>query len=384
MAIKATSSGICIDSFAAAGTKEGRYGVAMIYNPQVCKTAAVFTKSSLKGAHIAVDERRLLTGMQAVIINSGNANAYVEGGEFDAEEMCGIAAKLLGVDKRKVGVASTGITGRKIDLGKIKEVAGKVAPTLRNSAEGSMKAALAIMTTDTKPKMVSFEYKGIKVGAIAKGSGMIAPNMATLLCFVTTNADLPRKELQKALEAGVEESVNMLVIDGDMSPNDTVLLLSDGKKACSRRDFQIILDHTLKEMTKLLAKDGEGAGKFLEVEVRGVATKEKARSAAKAIVSSSLVKSAFCGENPNWGRIIAAVAAKEKIRLVRASLAFESGGLKAYVLKRGKSMSLAKAEKVLKEQDIRVILDLGEGREKATAWGCDLTEEYVQINAEYN
>jgi len=384
MAIKATSSGICIDSFSASGAKIGRYGVALIHNPTVCRTAAVFTKSSLRGAHIAVDERRLSTGMQSVIVNSGNANAYVEGGERDAEEMCRIAGGLLGVDRKLVGVASTGITGRKIDTGKIREVAEKVAASLKNSGEGSMKAAQAIMTTDTKPKMVSYEYKGIKVGAIAKGSGMIAPNMATLLCFVTTNADLPRKELQKALSESVEGSVNLLVIDGDMSPNDTVLLLSDAKKPCNRRDFQYLLDHALKEITKLLAKDGEGAEKFLEVVVKGVATKQKARSAAKAIVSSSLVKSAFCGENPNWGRIIAAVAAKEKIKLVRASLAFESGDTKAYVLKRGKSMKLEPAEKVLKARDIRVILDLGEGKESATAWGCDLTEEYVRINAEYN
>jgi glutamate N-acetyltransferase/amino-acid N-acetyltransferase len=283
-----------------------------------------------------------------------------------------------------VGVASTGITGRRIDLGRIEELAEKVAPMLSRSAAGSMGAAKAIMTTDTVPKQLSYEYKGLKVGAIAKGSGMIAPNMATMLCFITTNADLPRSRLQDTLEECVDASFNMMVVDGDTSPNDTVLLLSDRTQKCNPRNFRLLLAHLLEEMTKLLVKDAEGATKFLEVEVVGARTDAAAKDIAKTIVSSPLVKSAFCGENPNWGRMIAAASRKEKIKLEKIDLTYESEAGRAQVVKKGAGLPLKKAEQVLKSREIRVRLNLNDGKGSATAWGCDLTEEYVRINAEYN
>lgn len=384
MKIKSTNFGVCIDSFRAYGIKEGKYGVAIICNDVLCEAAAVFTKSSIKGAHIKADKRRLSGGIQALIVNSGNANAYVKDGYRDAEKICEIAAKILDLDKEKVGLASTGITGRRIDVEKIKAIAEKVKRKLTNSPEGSIKAAEAIMTTDRVPKQLSFEYKGIKVGAIAKGSGMIAPNMATMLCFITTNAAIPREKLQKTLKESVEDTLNMLVVDGDTSPNDTVLLLSNKRKECRIEDFKRILMHLLEEMAKKLAKDGEGATKLIEVEVTKAKNKMKAKKIAKAIVSSPLVKSAIAGENPNWGRIIAAASSKEKIELKKIDLRYESELGTAEVLNKGDFRPLDKAEKVLKGKEIRITLSLNEGKYSATAWGCDLTEEYVKINAEYN
>lgn len=384
MEITSRDSGLCIDGFKAYGVKEGRYGVALIVGEQVCDSAAVYTTSSVKGAHITVDQGKVDTGLQAVIVNSGNANAYIKEGVEDAEKMCEIAARELGIDKKHVGVASTGITGRKLDLDKIAELAEKAASKLTNSADGSRKAAEAIMTTDTKVKELCFEYKGLKVGGIGKGAGMIAPRLATMLCFLTTNADLRGEELQKALEKSVEDSFNMLVVDGDMSPNDTVLLMSNGKKTCSLDDFQYLLDHTTREMAKLMAKDGEGASKFLEVKVQGAKTRDDARTAAKAVISSSLVKTALYGENPNWGRILAAIGSRMEVDLEKLDLFFESGKQRAQVVEKGVGKDLKKAAEVLKNREIRVIVDLNEGDGKATAWGCDLTEDYVKINAGYN
>lgn len=375
---------MCIGGFKAYGVREGKYGVAFIVCDQVCDVAAVYTKSSVKGAHILVDEKKQSNGLQAIIVNSGNANAYVKDGVQDAERMCEIAAKELGIKAEHVGVASTGITGRKLDLEKIEKLVGKAVSKLTYSAEGSRKAAEAIMTTDTKVKELCFEHNGIRVGSIAKGAGMIAPDLATMLCFLTTNADLDREELQKALERSVEDSFNMLVVDGDMSPNDTVLLMSNRKKKCSLEDFQYILDHTTKEMAKLMAWDGEGATKFLEVEVKGARSREEAKAAAKAVTSSPLVKTAFYGENPNWGRIVAAVGSRIGFSLEKIDLFFESGKQRGQVVEGGVGGDLEKAAEILKNKEIKVIIDLNEGDWKATAWGCDLTEDYVKINARYN
>jgi glutamate N-acetyltransferase/amino-acid N-acetyltransferase len=384
MDIESLDSGICIDEFKASGIKEGRYGVALIVNDKICKTVGVFTRNSIKGAHITVDEERMENGLQAIVINSGNANACVRGGVKDAEMMCDMAGKELGIDPEHVGVASTGIIGRKLDLEKIEGLIRKISPELSNSPEGSEKAAKAIMTTDTKPKQVSFEYKGIRMGGIAKGSGMIAPDMATMLCFLTTNADLDRQTLQTALENAVNNSFNLLVIDRDMSTNDTVLLMSNRKRSCDPEDFQYLLNHVTKEITKLLAWDGEGATKFLEVDVEGARTDEDARKAAKAIVSSPLVKTALCGENPNWGRITAAMGSEIEFDFKKTDIIFESGEEKAYVVDGGETGDLEKAGEILKNKEIKIIVNLNTGRGKATAWGCDLTEEYVRINASYN
>ncbi len=382
--IKGIDSGICIDNFRAAGVREGKYGVALIVNDKICDTVGVFTRNSIKGAHILVDRGKIGNGFQAVIVNSGNANTCVLDGVADAEMMCEIAGRELGINPKHVGVASTGIIGRKLDIQKIEELTRKASSSLLNSPQGSKSAAEAIMTTDTRLKQVSFEYKGIKIGGIAKGSGMISPNMATMLCFLTTNANLSKETLKEALMRSVDESLNLLVIDGDMSTNDTVLLMSNRTKSCDPGDFQHLLNYTTREITKLIAIDGEGATKFLEVEVRGAKNREDARAGAKAILSSPLVKTAMFGENPNWGRIIAALGSKIKFEFEKVDILLESGKNTVYAVKKGDIGDLDIARDVLKGREIKVTVNLNSGSGKATAWGCDLTREYVDINASYN
>lgn len=384
MDIRSINSGICIDGFRAAGIKKGKYGVALIVNDKICEAAGVFTTNSIKGAHIPVDRKGLKNGFQTIVINSGNANACVKSGIRDAERMCEIAGRELDIDPKHIGVASTGIIGIKLDLERIENLIKKASLRLLNSPEGSESAAKAIMTTDTKLKQISFEYKGIKIGGIAKGAGMIAPNLATMLCFLTTNADLDRETLQRILERAVNDSFNLLVIDGDMSTNDTVLLMSNRRKSCNSKDFQYLLSYTTKEMAKLMAMDGEGATKFLEVELRGAKTANDARAGAKAIISSPLVKTAVFGENPNWGRIIAAMGSEINFDFEKTDILFESKKSKAYVVKKGKAMDLDKIRNILRGKEIRIVVNLNSGKEKAMAWGCDLTSGYIKINASYN
>lgn len=213
---------------------------------------------------------------------------------------------------------------------------------------------------------------------------MLAPNMATMLCFITTNADLSEKVLQECLKNAVDDSFNMISVDGDMSTNDTVLLLSSGKVKCAREDFQGLLSHLTKELAKLQVRDGEGATKFIEVVVQGAEDRKTARSAVHAIISSPLVKTAVYGGNPNWGRIAAAMGKVIEFDYARIDLSFESGGKRAAVVEKGDMRDLAPARDILKNKDIRIVVDLNCGKEKATGWGCDLTEGYIKINAEYN
>jgi glutamate N-acetyltransferase/amino-acid N-acetyltransferase len=322
--------------------------------------------------------------VQAVIANSGNANACVAGGLEDAKKMCEIAAKKLGISPEKVAVASTGIIGRKIDLAVIEKLADKASKGLSSSPEGSTNAARAIMTTDTKEKQLSFEYKGVDIGGICKGAGMIAPNMATMLCFITTNADLGSADLHDCLKKSADDTFNMLVIDNDMSTNDMVLLLSSGTVKCGKDDFQFLLSHLSRELAKMMAADGEGATKFVEVEVTGAKDKETARKAVKAIISSSLVKTAMHGENPNWGRIAAAMGSVIEYDFEKIDLYFSSGKEKAAVVEKGEMKDLASARKVLKNAKIKVSVNLNSGKESAVGWGCDMTSGYIKINAEYN
>jgi len=385
MDISKTDSGVCVDGFTAGGAKEGRYGVAIIAGDKPCRAAAVFTTNTMKAAPILLSMEKVAGGeLQAVIANSGNANACVAAGMDDAKKMCEIAAKMLSLSPDKVAVASTGIIGRKMDIGAIEKVADKVSKDLTDKPVGSLRAAKAIMTTDTREKSLSFKYKGIEAGGICKGAGMISPQMATMLCFITTDADVDPKTLQECLRNAVGDSFNMLVIDDCMSTNDMVLLLSSGKVKCAKEDFQTLLNHLTKELAKLLALDGEGATKYIEVEVRGAKDRETARKAAKAIISSSLVKTAVHGENPNWGRIAAAMGSVIKYDFEKIDLFFESGSEKAAVVVKGVMKELEPARKILKNKELRITVDLNSGKESAVGYGCDLTCEYIKINAEYN
>jgi len=387
-----TKTGICIDDFLAYGIRDEKYGVALIVNSESCETAAVFTKNTAKAAPVLLDIEKLKKGgkFRAIIANSGNANCCTKTGISDAEKMCEVASKKLkeinlNVNPDEILVSSTGIIGRKLDVSEIEKLINKIKINKENykSNSNSLDAAKAIMTTDTVPKEISIVHEGIKIGGILKGVGMIAPDMATMLCFLSTNADFEKEELQDALKNAVNDSFNMLVID-DMSTNDTVILMSNRKFKCSYGDFCHALNYACVELTKKMARDGEGATKFLEVEVSGAKTKDDARKGARAVISSYLVKSAMFGENPNWGRIAGALGTVIEFDFQKTDVIFESGEKSYCVVEKGEVKDLAPAAEILKNREIKVIVNLNSGDKKATAYGCDLSYGYVKINAEYN
>jgi len=376
-----TEDGVCIGNFRAYGVREGKYGVALILNDEVCESVGVFTKNKVNGASVPIDKEKLKRGgIRAVIANSGNANCCTKTALEDAKRMCEIAGEKLGIDADSILVASTGIIGKKLDVLKIKELVDKID----REHEGSSNASKAIMTTDTYPKQISVNYRGIKIGGVAKGAGMIAPDLATMLCFLTTNADFGKEELQTALENAVEDSFNMLSVDGDMSTNDTVILMSNRSHECKFEDFCYALNFVARELAKLIAKDGEGATKFLEIEVKNAKSRENARKGARAIISSPLVKTAIFGENPNWGRIVSALGSVIEVDFDKIDIIFSNDKDKTKVVEKGVTGDLEKAHEILKSREIRIVVNLHDGDENAVAYGCDLTYSYVKINAEYN
>jgi len=387
--INPCSEGICINKFKANGIKTEKYGVALIWNENLCDCAAVFTKNSIKANPVMYDIRQLKKRkkFRAIIVNSGNANACVKEGMKDVKEMCKIAAEKLKFNTDEILCESTGIIGKRMDIEKIR----KIVAQIDINEISSKNANKAIMTTDTKFKEICYEYKGIKIGGICKGAGMIAPNMATMLCFLTTNAKLSENEeenlkiLNDTLKEAVDESFNMISVDGCMSTNDCVILLSDGTKKCNVNDFKFLLKFSTKELAKKVVADGEGASKFLEVVVEGANTKKKAKKIAMSITNSNLVKAAFFGENLNWGRIISAAGSVAKINFNKIDLKFEDmdNNKSVEILNKGMQTKLENWD-IMKAKNIRIVLNLNEGKEKATAWGCDLTYDYVKINAEYN
>jgi glutamate N-acetyltransferase / amino-acid N-acetyltransferase len=384
MDFRETRYGVCMPGFRAWGVKRGKYGVALIVSDKVCDAVAVFTKNSVKAAPVKYTRKMVGNGVQAIVANSGNANCCVPNGLDDAQEMALEASRALGLKARNIAVSSTGIIGRRMDIAQVGELIAEVAGSLAPSPNGSLQAAKAIMTTDTRIKMYSAEYRGIKVGGICKGAGMIAPDMATMLCFITTNARLSRVQLQACLREAAESSFNMVSVDGDMSTNDTVLLLSNKTQKCKSDDFTRLLAHAMGELAKMIARDGEGASKFLEVEVKGARSVKDARLAVKAIINSPLVKTAFYGENPNWGRIVAAMGSRIKVDETKVDLSFHSGKSSAKLVSLGKIQNPDAAKAILANRNIGVLVDLREGKHSAVGWSCDLTPEYVNINAGYN
>lgn len=388
--IKNLSQGITINKFKATGIKEEKYGIALIWNENLCECAAVFTNNSIKANPVILDMQKIKNKkdkkFRAIIANSGNANACVDGIK-DAEEMCRLAAEKfkeinLDIKEEEILVASTGIIGKRMDMEKIKEI----IKNLNLNDSDSKKAARAIMTTDTKIKEISYEYKGIKIGGIEKGAGMIQPNMATMLCFLTTNADFDSKILKNCLKESVDQSFNMISVDGCMSTNDTVILLSDRTKKCDINDFKFLLNFATLELAKKIVEDGEGATKFIEIFVEGADSKRKASKIARAIANSNLVKTAFFGENLNWGRIISAAGSVENIEFKKISLKIIDLDTKKEVeiLEKGKIKISEEKSEIMKGKNLKIILNLNEGSEKATVYTSDLSFEYVKINAEYN
>lgn len=393
--MKKLDDGICaVQGVSASGIKEGKMGLAVILAEG--PAAGVFTRNRVVAAPVLLTRERIETEnhLSAVIVNSGCANAFTgDDGYLDAMEMASMLAGKLDIDPELVAVASTGVIGRRLDLGLIEKQLSEVLEAMGSSPGCSQAAAKAIMTTDTVSKEAAVELDcGIRIGAIAKGSGMIEPNMGTMLCFAYTDARVPADVLDAALRKAVDKSFNMVVVDGDTSTNDMVLFTAtckSGIKPCLEclDEFEEGVQYVLTELAKQMAKDGEGATKLIEARVTGAKEYEDASLAAKAIVRSPLVKSAIFGNDPNWGRVLAAAGySGAELEQDKLSLSFASGAGEVELVKVGEISGSASPE-LLKEimagEEIVITLDLGLGEESATAWGCDLTYDYVRINAEY-
>jgi glutamate N-acetyltransferase/amino-acid N-acetyltransferase len=372
--------------------------VAVIYSDVPARVGGVFTRNRIKAAPVLLSQKVVVGGLaQGVVANSGNANACTGlEGEETAALMALWMAEELGIDEKQVIVSSTGVIGHQLPRDIVKMGIKKACAHL--SQEGGHDAALAIMTTDLFPKEIAVRARIgdalISVGGMCKGSGMIHPNMATMLAFITTDANVDADVLQQALKNAVDKSFNMITVDGDTSTNDMAVILANGKagnpvidgNSPLLNEFQEVLDYVCMGLAKMLAKDGEGASKFLEVQVKNALSVKDARAAAKAVVSSSLVKSAIFGEDANWGRILCAVGysgAEIDPKTVEIWLESAAGREKVAELGTGLEFSEENAKKILREKEIKVRIDLHQGEEEATAWGCDLTYDYVKINADY-
>ncbi|MCD8095215.1 MAG: bifunctional glutamate N-acetyltransferase/amino-acid acetyltransferase ArgJ [Ruminococcus sp.] len=373
--------------------------LGMIQSDVVCNTAAVYTQNKVKGAPILVTRANLeATGgkARAVIVNSKNANTCNADGEQKAEKMCELTAKMLGCEPQEVVVASTGVIGEILPIEPIEKAMPMLVMSLCVSNNDA--AAEAIMTTDTFPKQNAVEFivggKVCHLGGMSKGSGMINPNMATTLNFLTTDCAVSVEMLQKALNETVDKTYNCLSIDGDQSTNDMAVLMSSGMAkneeiASDGADFEAFkqaLYIVMMNLTRMLAIDGEGATKLIECNVSGAESEKDARAIAKSVISSSLVKTAIFGEDANWGRILCAIGyadAEFDIKKMFVSISSESGEITVCENGSGVAFSEEKAAEILAQEEIIINISLGNGSGKASAWGCDLTYDYVKINGEY-
>lgn len=379
--------------------EKAKNDLCLIVSEKEAAAAAVYTKNKVKGAPILVTKKHLeQTGgiARAIIANSKNANTCNADGEEKAEKMCALAAEKLNIPEKEVLVASTGVIGQVLPIEPIESHIDRLAEAL--NPNGNKAAANAIMTTDTIPKevAVSFEIQGktCHLGGMAKGSGMIHPNMATTLNFITTDAAISQSMLQAALDEIVQVTYNCLSIDGDTSTNDMVCALANGmaentKITEKNEDFEIFrqaLYIVMMNMTKMLAKDGEGATKLLECTVTGAPDLETGRIVAKSVICSPLFKCAMFGEDANWGRILCAIGYAEAefaIDKVDVRLASEKGEIHVCENGAGVPFSEEEAKVVLSADEIQILVDLNQGEERAQAWGCDLTYDYVHINGDY-
>ena len=371
--------------------------LALIFCEKECDTAAVYTQNLVCGAPITVTKNNISDGKaRAVVCNSGIANTCNADGIEKAEGMCEITANALGISKSDIIVASTGVIGQPLDLEPVKNGIGELVSGLNKN--GSDSAANAIMTTDTVKKEFACEFtlggKHCHIGAISKGSGMIHPNMATMLAFITTDANISSEMLKSSLLEVVADSFNMLSVDGDTSTNDTVAILASGlceneritEKNDDYRTFTLALSSICEKLVKLMAKDGEGATKLVECVVTGASDVKTAKMCAKAVICSSLVKAAMFGSDANWGRILCALGySGVDIDVHRVDVKFSSDGGEIEVCKDGSGIDFSEelAKKVLSCDEVYILVDLKSGASCATAYGCDLTYDYVKINGDY-
>jgi len=391
--MKTIEGGICaVKGVRAYGIKDGKMGLAIMQAKG--PAAAVFTLNKVRAAPVLVTMDHVRTNgalFNGIIANSGGANAFThEQGIHDAIAMANLLAGRLGVSPHTIGVASTGVIGRPLNMEWIKGHFEEVFDKLGDTPEASLAANKAVMTTDLVPKSYAVEIDGsIRIGAIAKGSGMIEPNMGTMLSFIFTDADIPHETLQKCLRTAVDKSYNMVVVDGDTSTNDTVTLIATGLSGKpDMKKFQEGLEKVCIEIAKQVARDGEGATKLIEATVEGARTVKEARKGAKAIVRSPLFKAAVYGTDPNWGRAVCAVGYSScDVDPAKVTLIFSNGKDSVALVDHGMPKSgeaiLARAKAIMSGDTLFVTAKLGLGKAKATAWGCDLTHKYVDINASY-
>ncbi|MCC8060584.1 MAG: bifunctional glutamate N-acetyltransferase/amino-acid acetyltransferase ArgJ [Clostridiales bacterium] len=395
------AKGFLAASTAAEIKYKGRADMALIYSETPCAAAGTFTTNIVKAAPVKWDQKivRESAYAQAVVVNSGIANACTGAEGFDCCEKTAVAAgAVLGIPKEAVLVASTGVIGMQLPIGKLEAGVRAMAPQLDGSLESGAGAARAIMTTDTKRKEAAVQFlvggKTVTVGGMCKGSGMIHPNMCTMLSFVTTDLAISKELLQEALSADIKDTYNMISVDGDTSTNDTVLLLANGmagnvtitEKGADYEAFLAALNYVNEKLAKKMAGDGEGCTALFEVKVIGAGTKEQAVTLSKSIITSNLTKAAIFGHDANWGRILCAMGySGAQFDPEKVDLYFESAAGKLQIIRDGVALDYSEEEatRILSEPEVTAIADVKMGEAHATAWGCDLTFDYVKINADY-
>ena len=403
---KLIPGGICAPAgFSAAGVHCGirhnhsKLDLALIKADVRCAGAGCYTTNKVYGAPITVDREHLKDGYaQAIVVNSGNANTCAPNGIELAKETCEIVAKELGISADDVLPSSTGVIGQAMSIEPFAKGIPEAAAKLAATEAGSHDAATAIMTTDTHSKEVSIEFtiggKTCRMGAIAKGSGMIHPNMATMLCFVTTDCAISVPMLQKAIKAAADTTFNMISVDGDTSTNDTLAIMANGEAENEEiteeneayKTFLEALTAVCRKLSMMMAGDGEGATKLLICKTTGAKDWETAKTVAKSVICSSLLKAAMFGEDANWGRVLCAIGyAGADIDINKVDVSFKSayGQVDVCVNGAGINFSEKEAAKVLHEKEITILVELNSGDAEAEAFGCDLTYDYVKINGDY-
>lgn len=401
--MKTITGGICAaKGYKAAGIHCGirknksKKDLSLIISEKPASAAAVYTTNLVKGAPLLVTKKHISNGVaQAIICNSGNANTCNSNGIEIAEQTCKLVAEALQMDKDDIVVASTGVIGQPLDIAPIKAAIPSLVASLGDNSDA---AAEGIMTTDTTKKEIAVEFeldgKTSRIGGIAKGSGMIHPDMATMLVFITTDCAISSEMLRKALSSDIKDTFNMVSVDGDTSTNDMVTVLANGMagniEINSEGDAFNIFMKALNTVTvylcRAIAGDGEGATKLLECKVHGAAASETAKTVAKSVICSSLTKAAMFGADANWGRVLCAIGySKANVDVSKIDVAFTSAAGTVAVCKNGAGITFSEelAKTILTEGEITIDINLNSGSYSSTAWGCDLTYDYVKINGDY-
>jgi len=405
--MKLIEGGVCAaQGFRAAGIHVGvkshnveKKDLALIVSEVTCSASAVFTRNVVKAAPIHVDMAHLAGGMaRAIIANSGNANACAPRGEENAERMCAAAAAVIGCKAEDVLVSSTGVIGQTINIGVIEDGVPALFDALSADAAGSDAAANAIMTTDTVKKEMAVETvvggKTVRMGGIAKGSGMIHPNMGTMLCFLTTDCAISPEMIKAALRETADVSFNRISVDGDTSTNDSCIVLANGmagNRTITEKDadyaaFLEALQTLCKAMAKKMAADGEGAKHLITCTVTGAISEKSAETISKSVIGSNLTKCAIFGADANWGRVLCAMGySGESFDPDKVDVHFASAAGDVAVCEKGRGLAFDEdlAKKILTEHDVEINIAMGEGTGACTCWGCDMTYDYVKINGDY-